>query len=150
MNIPSISNINFINKKIKIPKLTAEKKIRIIFLIVITIFMIINDYSDIAYAQYKVSCIKDLSHIITNNINVYFLNHPISNKIIKLIFSISIDFTIIYILIVWSIYSTNIRFLLSVISYIFFNFLCRFIHVQIDFFFQINILIKIRNKINIF
>lgn len=132
MNVPLISNINFINKRIKIPKLTVEKKIRIIFLIVITIFMIINDYSGIAIAQYKVSCIKDWSHIITNNINIYFLNHPISNKIIKLIFSISIDFTIVYTLIVWSIYSTNIRLLSSGISYMFFNFLCRFIHVQIQ------------------
>lgn len=133
MNIPLISNNNIMKKWIKIPKLNKDKKLRIILLILTTIFMIINCYNGMAYAHYNnVSCIEDRSHIITNNINNYFLNHPILNKNIKLFFSILIDLNIIYTLIVWSIYSTNIRLLSSIISYILFNFLCRFIQIQIQ------------------
>lgn len=133
MNIPLISNNNnYIHKWIKIPKLTKEKKIRITLLIIATIFMIINCFNGIAYAHYKVSCIEDRTHIFTQKINNFFLNHPISNIFIKFMFSILIDFNIIYTLIVWSLYSQNIRLLSTGISYVAFNIICRFIHTQIQ------------------
>lgn len=132
MNIQLIINESENNHWIKIPKLNIDKKIRIIFAFCITIFMIINSFYGQSYAHYKVSCIEDRSHIITKKINNYFLNNPIYNFIIKLIFSILIDLNIIYTLIVWSIYSTNIRLLSTGISYMILNFLCRFIHIQIQ------------------
>ena len=120
------------NQWLKIPKLNFDKKLRITLLICVIIIMIFNSFNGITFAQYKVSCIEDRSHKLTQKINNFFINNPIYNQIIKLIFSILIDINIIYTLIVWSIYSTNIRFLSTGLSYIFFNFLCRFIHMQIQ------------------
>ena len=120
------------NQWLKIPKLNFDKKLRITLLICVIIIMIFNSFNGITFAQYKVSCIEDRSHKLTQKINNFFINNPIYNQIIKLFFSILIDINIIYTLIVWSIYSTNIRFLSTGLSYIFFNFLCRFIHMQIQ------------------
>ena len=120
------------NQYIKIPKLNAEKKIRIILFILVTIFMIINCYYGQTYTHHKVSCIEDKSQNYTTKINNYFLKYPYYNLILKLFFSILIDLSIIYTLIVWSIYSPNIRFISTGISFIILNFLCRFIHIQIQ------------------
>ena len=120
------------NQYIKIPKLNTEKKIRIILFILVTIYMIINCYYGQTYPHLKVSCIEDRSQICTTKINNYFKNHPRYNLILKLFFSIIIDLSIAYTLIVWSIYSTNIRFISTGISFIILNFLCRFIHMQIQ------------------
>ena len=120
------------NQWIKIPKLSIEKKIRIVLFIFITIFMIINCFYGQTYAHYKVECIEDRAQNFTKKINNYFLKHPKANLFLKLFFSILIDISIIYTLIVWSIFSTNIRLLTTGISHIFLNFLCRFIHIQIQ------------------
>ena len=120
------------NQNIKIPKLNTEKKIRIILFILVTIYMIINCYYGQTYPHLKVSCIEDRSQIYTTKINNYFKNHPHYNLILKLFFSIVIDLSIAYTLIVWSIYSTNVRFISTGISFIILNFLCRFIHIQIQ------------------
>ena len=132
MNIPLLLKNNFNNRKIKIPKLNFDKKIRLILLTVGTIIMLINCFYGITCVHYKVSCIEDMTHNYTQKINEFFLNHPIYNLIIKLIFSILIDLSIIYTLIIWSLYSTNIRLLSTGLSYMALNFLCRFIHIQIQ------------------
>ena len=132
MNNQFIRNGSNDNQWLKFPTLNFDKKLRIGLLICVIIIMIFNSFYGITFAQYKVSCIEDRSHKLTQKINNFFINNPIYNLIIKLIFSILIDVNIIYTLIIWSIYSTNIRFLSSGISYILLNFLCRFIHIQIQ------------------
>ena len=120
------------NQWIKIPKLSIEKKIRIVLFIFITIFMIINCFYGQTYAHYKVSCIEDRAQNLTKKVNNYFLKHPKANLSLKLFFSVLIDLSVIYTLIVWSIFSTNIRLLTTGISHIILNILCRFIHVQVQ------------------
>ena len=132
MNIPFIENGINIKKWIQFPKLNNEKKIRIILVIIIIIYMIINSFYGQAAVHNKVKCFEDLSHKLTKKINNYFLIHTNFNFFIKLLFSMLIDLSIIYTLIVWSLYSTNIRLISSLLTYITINIFIKFIHVQIQ------------------
>ena len=132
MNIPFIENGINIKKWFPIPKINIEKKIRISIIILVFIYMIINGYYGQACVHYQIQCIDDISHRYTKNINNYFLAHKNINFIIKFFFSFLIDISIIYTLIVWSIYSTNIRLITSGLTYVTINILIKFIHVQIQ------------------
>ena len=131
MNIPFLKRQNFENN-IRIPKLNNDKIIRIIVLIGTTIYMIINCFYGQASVHHKVSCIEDMTHYLTQRINTFFITNPKYNFTLKLFFSILIDLSIIYTLIIWSLYSTNIRLLSTGISFMTFNIMCRFIHIQIQ------------------
>ena len=122
------------NKKCsKCPKINLDKILRIIGVIIMTALMLINCYNGMLYARYdEVSCIEDRTHKFTQSVNDFFFDHSILCMIIKLIFSLLIDLSIIYTLISWCLYSKNIRLLSSGISYMLFNLLCRFIHIQIQ------------------
>ena len=132
MEIPFIENSVKIKKWIQIPEINIDKKIRISIIIFVIIYMIINSFYGQASVHHNVKCIEDLSHKLTKNINNYFLIHTNYNFFIKLILSILIDLIIIYTLIVWSLYSSNIRLISSLITYIIINILIKFIHVQIQ------------------
>ena len=132
MEIPFIENSVKIKKWIQIPEINIDKKIIISIIIFIIIYMIINSFYGQASVHHNVKCIEDLSHKLTKNINNYFLIHTNYNFFIKLILSILIDLIIIYTLIVWSLYSSNIRLISSLITYIIINILIKFIHVQIQ------------------
>ncbi len=131
MNIPFLNRQNFEIKN-RIPELNNDKIIRIIVLIGTTIYMIINCFYGQASVHHKVSCIEDMTHYLTQRINTFFLNNKKYNFILKLFFSILIDFSIIYTLIIWSLYGSNIRLLSTGISFMAFNIMCRFIHIQIQ------------------
>jgi hypothetical protein len=126
---PSKCN-QFINRFMKFPEMTIEKIIRAVILIGGTIFMIISCFTGAAYSRYNVDCLDDMSHIYTSSINDFFYDAKIFNLILKFIISLLIDLIIIYTLIVWSLYSSNIRLLSSGISYMIINFLVRFLHIQ--------------------
>ena len=126
---PSKCN-KFVNRFIKFPEMTIEKIIRAVILIGGTIFMIISCFTGAAYSRYNVECLDDMSHIYTSSINDFFYDSKIFNLILKFIISLFIDLIIIYTLIVWSLYSSNIRLLSSGISYLIINFLIRFLHIQ--------------------
>jgi len=131
MNIPFLKSQNFENNN-RIPKLNNDKIIRIIVIIGTTIYMIINCFYGQASVHHKVSCIEDMTHYLTQRINTFFINNPKYNFTLKLIFSILIDLSIIYTLIIWSLYASNIRLLSTGISFMTFNIMCRFIHIQIQ------------------
>lgn len=126
---PSKCN-QFMNKFMKFPEMTIEKIIRAVILIGGTIFMIISCFTGAAYSRYNVECLDDMSHIYTSSINDFFYDAKIFNLILKFIISLLIDLIIIYTLIVWSLYSSNIRLLSSGISYMIINCLVRFLHIQ--------------------
>ena len=126
---PSKCN-QFMNKFMKFPEMTIEKIIRAVILIGGTIFMIISCFTGAAYSRYNVECLDDMSHIYTSSINDFFYDAKIFNLILKFIISLLIDLIIIYTLIVWSLYSSNIRLLSSGISYMIINYLVRFLHIQ--------------------
>jgi len=129
MNIPFLKSQNIeINNRI--PKLNNDKIIRIIVIIGTTIYMIINCFYGQASVHHKVSCIEDMTHYFTQRVNTFFINNPKYNFTLKLIFSILIDLSIIYTLIIWSLYGSNIRLLSTGISFMTFNIMCRFIHIQ--------------------
>ena len=130
MNIPFIENGINIKKWIPIPKINLDKKIRISLMIFVSIYMIINGYYGQACVHYQIQCIDDISHKYTKRINNYFLVHKNINFLIKFFFSFLIDISIIYTLIVWSIYSTNIRLISSGITYVTVNIMIKFIHIQ--------------------
>ena len=126
---PSKCN-QFINRFMKFPEMTIEKIIRAVILIGGTIFMIISCFTGAAYSRYNVDCLDDMSHIYTSSINDFFYDAKIFNLILKFIISLLIDLIIIYTLIIWSLYSSNIRLLSSGISYMIINYLVRFLHIQ--------------------
>lgn len=126
---PSKCN-QFMNRFIKFPEMTIEKIIRAVILIGGTIFMIISCFTGAAYSRHNVECLDDMSHIYTSAINDFFYDAKIFNLILKFIISLLIDLIIIYTLIVWSLYSSNIRLLSSGISYMIINCLVRFLHIQ--------------------
>ena len=131
MEIPFLEKAVTIKKWFQFPKINIDKKIRISLIAFVAIYMIINTFYGQASVHNNVKCFEDLTHKFTKNINNYFLIHTKYNFFIKLILSILIDLTIIYTLIVWSIYSSNIRFISSFISYIIINILIKFIFIQI-------------------
>jgi hypothetical protein len=126
---PSKCN-QFINRFMKFPEMTIEKIIRAVILIGGTVFMIISCFTGAAYSRYNVDCLDDMSHIYTSSINDFFYDAKIFNLILKFIISLLIDLIIIYTLIIWSLYSSNIRLLSSGISYMIINYLVRFLHIQ--------------------
>jgi hypothetical protein len=126
---PSKCN-QFMNRFMKFPEMTIEKIIRAVILIGGTIFMIISCFTGAAYSRYNVDCLDDMSHIYTSSINDFFYDAKIFNLILKFIISLLIDLIIIYTLIIWSLYSSNIRLLSSGISYMIINYLVRFLHIQ--------------------
>ena len=127
---PSKCN-QFMNKFIKFPEMTYEKILRAIILISGTIFMAISAFTGAAYSRYKIDCLDDMTHIITSSLNDFFYNDAETfNMILKFISSLLIDLLIIYTLIFWSLYSTNIRLLTTGICYMIINFLVRFLHIQ--------------------
>lgn len=126
---PSKCN-QFMNRFMKFPEMTIEKIIRAVILIGGTIFMIISCFTGAAYSRYNVECLDDMSHIYTSSINDFFYDAKIFNLILKFIISLLIDLIIIYTLIVWSLYSSNVRLLSSGISYMIINCLVRFLHIQ--------------------
>ena len=111
-----------------LPKFTIEKIIRLTLVTIGTVIMIINFYYGIAISHYNPYCLDDMSHNATAGINEYFYNHTTFNYILKAIFSFLIDIGIIYTLIVWSLFSNNLRLITSGVSYTAFNILVRFIH----------------------
>ena len=126
---PSKCN-QFMNRFMKFPEMTIEKIIRSVILIGGTIFMIISCFTGAAYSRYNIDCLDDMSHIYTSSINDFFYDAKLFNLILKFIISLLIDLIIIYTLIVWSLYSSNIRLLSSGISYMIINYLVRFLHIQ--------------------
>ena len=131
MNNPFLERDNF-KSNTRIPKLNCDKFVRIIILIGATIYMIINCFYGQALIHFKVSCIEDMTHILTQGINSFFINNPKYNYFLKLIFSVVIDLSIIYTLIIWSLYGSNIRLLSTGVTFMTFNIMCRFIHIQIQ------------------
>ena len=132
MNIPFIENGINIKKWIQLPKLNIDKKIRISIVIFVTIYLIINTFYGQATVHFKITCFEDMSHKLTKNINNYFLIHKNFCFFIKFLFSATIDISIIYTLIVWSIYSKNIRLISAGLTYVIMNILIKFIHIQIQ------------------
>ena len=130
MEIPFLEKTVTIKKWFQFPEINIDKKIRISLITFVAIYMIINTFYGQASVHNNVKCFEDLTHKFTKNINNYFLIHTKYNFFIKLILSILIDLTIIYTLIVWSIYSSNIRFISSFISYIIINILIKFIYIK--------------------
>lgn len=126
------SCLNKIKNYIKIPQIRIEKIIRLILFISITTFMIVNLFFGQAIAHYNVYCINDMTHIWTNEINKFLYNSKWLNYIIKSIFSILIDLSIIYTLIVWSLFSKNIRLLSTGITYMIINLAARFIFIRVQ------------------
>jgi len=122
------ANINK-DKFIKCPKMTKEKIIRLIIVVGGTIFMIINFFTGIAISHYDVECMDDMTQKTTSSINDFFYEHTTFNMIVKFILSLMIDLIIIYTLIVWSIFGTNLRFMTTGLSYMLLNFTIRFIHI---------------------
>lgn len=119
-----------INKYVKFPTMTIEKIIRAIILIGGTIFMIISCFTGVSYSRYDVDCLNDLTQIYTSTINDFFLKSETFNIVLKFIFSLIIDLLIIYTLLVWSLFSRNVRLLSTGISYMILNILMRFAHIQ--------------------
>lgn len=126
------NNIKKIKKFIRLPRLTIEKIIRLSILTFGTVYMIINFFKGQAISHYTPYCLDDMSHNITSSINNFLYTHLSINYIIKAIFSILIDIGIIYTLIVWSLFSNNIRLLSTGVSYTLFNILVRFIHKTVQ------------------
>ena len=129
-NEPSDCN-KAINKYLTFPTMTKEKILRVVLLSMGTAFMLINFFTGIGYSTYNPYCLEDMTHNVTFFINDFFCERPMFNLVLKFIFSLIIDILIVYTLIVWSIYSTNIRLLTTGISYMVLNIAVRFIHIQI-------------------
>jgi hypothetical protein len=119
-----------INNYFKFPTMTIEKIIRLVMLLIGTIVMLINCFTGIAISMFTPDCLEDMSHNYTSSINNFFYESDVFNMVLKFISSLVVDILIIYTLIVWSLYSTNIRLLTTGVSYMLFNFLVRFIHIQ--------------------
>ena len=127
-----VNNNNKSKKFIRLPRFTIEKIIRLSILAIGTVYMIINYFFGQAISHYNPYCLDDMSHNMTSSINDYLYTHTIFNYILKAIFSILIDISIIYTLIVWSLFSNNIRLLSTGASYTLFNILVRFIHKTVQ------------------
>ena len=99
-----------INRYIPFPTLTIEKIIKLIICVGGTAFMIVAFFTGIAYSRHDINCMQDMPHYYT------FL----------------IDIFIIYTLIVWSLFGTNVRLISSGCTYFVVNLLIRFLHIQIQ------------------
>ena len=121
-----------INRYIPFPTLTIEKIIKIIVAIGGTAFMIVAFFTGMAYSRHNIDCMMDMPYHYTERVHKYFYEHEKFALAIKFIISFMIDLLIIYTLIVWSLFGTNIRLITSGFTYIIVNLLCRFIHIQIQ------------------
>ena len=119
-----------INKYIKFPTLTWEKIIKIVAVFFGTIFMIVAFFTGIAYSRHDIDCLEDMPYHYTESIHNFFYEHEGFCLALKFIMSFLIDILIIYTLIVWSLFGTNMRFLSSGCTYMIVNILIRFIHIQ--------------------
>ena len=121
-----------INKYIKLPTITWERIVKLIIVIFGTIFMIIAFFTGIAYSSNNVKCIEDMTYYYTKNINNFFYEHEGLSLALKFILSFCIDILIIYTLIVWSLFGTNIRLMSTWCTYFIVNLIVRFLHIQIQ------------------
>lgn len=119
-----------INKYIKFPVLTIEKILRLVIVTGGTIFMIVSFFTGIGYSHHEIECINDIPQDDTERINNYFYENEGFALAVKFIISFIIDILIIYTLIVWSLFGTNIRLLTAGCSYMVINLLIRFLHIQ--------------------
>ena len=119
-----------INKYIPFPTLTIEKIIKLLICFGGTAFMIAAFFTGIAYSRHEINCIDDMPHYYTERVHKYFLEHEKLSLAIKFIISFLIDLFIIYTLIVWSLFGTNIRLISSGCTYVVVNLLIRFLHIQ--------------------
>ena len=119
-----------INRYIPFPTLTIEKIIKIIICVGGTAFMIVAFFTGIAYSRHEIHCIDDMPQYYTEKVHKYFYEHEKFSLALKFITSFLIDLFIIYTLIVWSLFGTNIRLISSGCTYFIVNLLIRFLHIQ--------------------
>ena len=119
-----------INKYIRFPTLTWEKIIKLVIVFFGTIFMIVAFFTGIAYSRHDIDCLEDMPYQYTESIHNFFYEHEGFCLALKFIMSFLIDILIIYTLIVWSLFGTNVRFLSSGFTYMLVNILVRFLHIQ--------------------
>jgi hypothetical protein len=121
-----------INRYIPFPTLTIEKIIKLIICVGGTAFMIVAFFTGIAYSRHDINCMQDMPHYYTEKVNKYFYEHEKFALALKFILSFLIDIFIIYTLIVWSLFGTNVRLISSGCTYFVVNLLIRFLHIQIQ------------------
>ena len=120
-----------INRYIPFPTLTIEKIIKIIIAIGGTAFMIVAFFTGAAYSRFQIDdCNQDMTYYYTESIHKFFYEHEGLSLAFKFILSFIIDILIIYTLIVWSLFGTNIRLMSSGFTYFIVNLLVRFLHIQ--------------------
>ena len=119
-----------INKYIRFPIMTWEKIIRLVIVFSGTSFMIIGFFTGIAYSHHDIDCLDDMPYTYTESIHNFFYDHEGLCMAFKFIISFLIDILIIYTLIVWSLFGTNIRLISSGCTYMIINLLIRFLHIQ--------------------
>jgi hypothetical protein len=121
-----------INKYIRFPVLTIEKILRLVIVTGGTIFMIVSFFTGIGYSHHEIECINDIPQDDTERINNYFYENEGFALAVKFIISFIIDILIIYTLIVWSLFGTNIRLMSTGCTYFIVNLIVRFLHIQIQ------------------
>ena len=119
-----------INKYIRFPTMTWERIIKLVIVFLGTLFMILAFFTGIAYSRHDIKCLDDMPFYYTESIHNYFYEHEGFCMALKFIISFLIDILIIYTLLVWSLFGTNIRLLSSGCTYMIVNILIRFLHVQ--------------------
>ena len=121
-----------INRYIPFPTLTIEKIIKIILAIAGTALVMVGSLTGITYSHFKIDCKMDMPYHYTERVHKYFYEHEKLSLAIKFIISFMIDLLIIYTLIVWSLFGTNIRLISSGCTYIIVNVICRFLYIQVQ------------------
>ena len=119
-----------INKYIRFPIMTLEKILKLIIVFIGTTVMILNCFFAFAYSRNEVDCIDDIPYRYTESIHNFFYDNEKLSLALKFILSFLIDILIIYTLIVWSLFGTNIRLISSGCTYMIVNLLIRFLHIQ--------------------
>ena len=120
-----------INNYIKFPTMTWEKILKLVIVIGGTIFMIVAFFTGAAYSRFQIDdCNQDMTYYYTESIHKFFYEHEGLSLAFKFILSFIIDILIIYTLIVWSLFGTNIRLMSSGCTYFIVNLLIRFLHIQ--------------------
>ncbi len=94
--------------------------------------MIVNFFVGQATAHFNPYCLDDMSQNVTSSINDFFYESPFLNCTLKFILSLLIDIGIVYTLLVWCLYSKNIRLITTLASYMVLNISCRFIHKTVQ------------------
>ena len=128
---PEVSECNKkINKYIRFPTMTWEKILKLVIVIGGTTFMLLNFFFAFAYSRNDVDCIDDMPYHHTESIHNFFYDNEGFCMALKFILSFVIDILIIYTLIVWSLFGTNIRLISTGCTYMIVNLLIRFLHIQ--------------------